>query len=87
MVRIAPTPHVPFIYRFTAKALGAGMWFFVCANTPFHGYMQLILEQIFYRAKKDGGTLLTKVDFFPWAYANQCVGPVMLGWRHPWDHH
>ncbi|GKT50261.1 uncharacterized protein ColSpa_10442 [Colletotrichum spaethianum] len=24
-----PTPHVPGIYRFTATALGAGMWFFL----------------------------------------------------------
>ncbi|WQF80021.1 hypothetical protein CDEST_05035 [Colletotrichum destructivum] len=44
-----PTPHVPGIYRFTATALGAGMWFF-----------------LMYRAKKDG--------------------PVLLGWKHPWDH-
>jgi hypothetical protein len=42
-------PHVAPIYRFTATALGAGMWFW-----------------IFYRAKKDG--------------------PVVLGWKHPWDH-
>jgi len=26
----APIPHVPRIYRFTATALGASMWFFVC---------------------------------------------------------
>ncbi|KAI9158813.1 NADH dehydrogenase [ubiquinone] 1 beta subcomplex subunit 2 [Paramyrothecium foliicola] len=44
-----PMPHVAPIYRFTATALGAGMWFW-----------------IFYRAKKDG--------------------PVLLGWKHPWDH-
>ncbi|TIC99100.1 NADH dehydrogenase [ubiquinone] 1 beta subcomplex subunit 2 [Colletotrichum higginsianum] len=44
-----PTPHVPGVYRFTATALGAGMWFF-----------------LMYRAKKDG--------------------PVLLGWKHPWDH-
>ncbi|KAF5502938.1 NADH dehydrogenase [ubiquinone] 1 beta subcomplex subunit 2 [Colletotrichum fructicola] len=44
-----PTPHVPGIYRYTATALGAGMWFF-----------------LMYRAKKDG--------------------PVLLGWKHPWDH-
>lgn len=24
-----PVPHVPFVYRFTATALGASMWFFV----------------------------------------------------------
>ncbi|ORY71271.1 uncharacterized protein BCR38DRAFT_479780 [Pseudomassariella vexata] len=42
-------PHVPGIYRFTATALGASMWFF-----------------LMYRAKKDG--------------------PVLLGWKHPWDH-
>ncbi|KAL4806029.1 hypothetical protein BDW62DRAFT_210829 [Aspergillus aurantiobrunneus] len=37
------------LYRFTATALGASMWFF-----------------LMYRAKKDG--------------------PVLLGWKHPWDH-
>ncbi|KAI1805551.1 hypothetical protein F4811DRAFT_551818 [Daldinia bambusicola] len=42
-------PHVPGIYRYTATALGASMWFF-----------------LMYRAKKDG--------------------PVLLGWKHPWDH-
>ncbi|KAF4507593.1 hypothetical protein G6O67_004075 [Ophiocordyceps sinensis] len=44
-----PVPHVAPIYRLTATALGAGMWFW-----------------IMYRAKKDG--------------------PVILGWKHPWDH-
>ncbi|KAI0012797.1 hypothetical protein F4779DRAFT_614240 [Xylariaceae sp. FL0662B] len=43
------TPPVPRIYRFTATALGASMWFF-----------------LMYRAKQDG--------------------PVLLGWKHPWDH-
>ncbi|KAH6655051.1 hypothetical protein BKA67DRAFT_657013 [Truncatella angustata] len=42
-------PHVAPIYRFTATALGASMWFF-----------------LMYRAKKDG--------------------PVLMGWKHPWDH-
>ncbi|KAI1365370.1 hypothetical protein F5Y08DRAFT_338786 [Xylaria arbuscula] len=41
--------HVPGIYRFTATALGASMWFF-----------------LMYRARKDG--------------------PVVMGWKHPWDH-
>ncbi|KAL7968514.1 hypothetical protein HDV63DRAFT_378875 [Trichoderma sp. SZMC 28014] len=44
-----PLPHVAPIYRVTATALGAGMWFW-----------------LMYRAKKDG--------------------PVLLGWKHPWDH-
>ncbi|KAG9258326.1 uncharacterized protein F5Z01DRAFT_670050 [Emericellopsis atlantica] len=44
-----PVPHVPGIYRYTATALGAGMWFW-----------------LMYRAKKDG--------------------PVLMGWKHPWDH-
>ncbi|KAM4055964.1 hypothetical protein HRG_002889 [Hirsutella rhossiliensis] len=44
-----PVPHVAPIYRLTATALGAGMWFW-----------------LMYRAKRDG--------------------PVLLGWKHPWDH-
>ncbi|KAG6293639.1 hypothetical protein E4U45_006588 [Claviceps purpurea] len=44
-----PIPHVAPIYRLTATALGASMWFW-----------------IMYRAKKDG--------------------PVLMGWKHPWDH-
>ncbi|EXV05103.1 hypothetical protein X797_002790 [Metarhizium robertsii] len=44
-----PVPHVAPIYRLTATALGAGMWFW-----------------LMYRAKKDG--------------------PVLMGWKHPWDH-
>ncbi|KAL7943018.1 hypothetical protein V8C42DRAFT_347487 [Trichoderma barbatum] len=44
-----PVPHVAPIYRVTATALGAGMWFW-----------------LMYRAKKDG--------------------PVLMGWKHPWDH-
>ena len=27
--RVGPVPHAGFIYKFTAKALGASMWFFV----------------------------------------------------------
>ncbi|KAI9896241.1 hypothetical protein N3K66_008413 [Trichothecium roseum] len=44
-----PVPRAPGIYRYTATAMGAGMWFW-----------------LMYRAKKDG--------------------PVLLGWKHPWDH-
>ncbi|KAF7724586.1 hypothetical protein EC973_000894 [Apophysomyces ossiformis] len=44
-------PHFAgFWHRFTGKALGASMWFWMM-----------------YRAKQDG--------------------PVLLGLRHPWDHH
>ncbi|KAI1214970.1 uncharacterized protein F4807DRAFT_455419 [Annulohypoxylon truncatum] len=44
-----PATPAPRIYRYTATALGASMWFF-----------------LMYRAKKDG--------------------PVLMGWKHPWDH-
>lgn len=32
-----PQPHVPGIYRYTATALGAGMWFWVCIFPPILG--------------------------------------------------
>ncbi|KAI0422104.1 hypothetical protein F5X98DRAFT_326859 [Xylaria grammica] len=59
--------HVPGIYRFTATALGASMWFFVGISQP-HGTATIAncLVQLMYRARKDG--------------------PVLMGWKHPWDH-
>ncbi|KAI0014911.1 hypothetical protein F4780DRAFT_784647 [Xylariomycetidae sp. FL0641] len=44
-----PGPKAGPVYRYTATAIGASMWFF-----------------LMYRAKQDG--------------------PVLLGWKHPWDH-
>ncbi|OLN95458.1 hypothetical protein CCHL11_09438 [Colletotrichum chlorophyti] len=63
-----PTPHVPGIYRYTATALGAGMWFF-----------------LMYRAKKDGVFVPQSP---PWSHIQFYMGvrPVLLGWKHPWDH-
>lgn len=67
--------HVPRIYRFTATALGAGMWFWVSRPRRVFPQVGMAIEgrgtdggllQIMYRAKKDG--------------------PVLLGLKHPWDH-
>jgi hypothetical protein len=55
-----PVPHVPGIYRYTATALGAGMWFWVSSPTRSelarmrHCGLVTNLPQLMYRAKKDG---------------------------------
>ncbi|UQC82899.1 uncharacterized protein CLUP02_08389 [Colletotrichum lupini] len=36
-----PTPHVPGVYRFTATALGAGMWFFLMYRAKKDGAVLL----------------------------------------------
>ncbi|TDZ14238.1 NADH dehydrogenase [ubiquinone] 1 beta subcomplex subunit 2 [Colletotrichum orbiculare MAFF 240422] len=36
-----PTPHVPGIYRYTATALGAGMWFFLMYRAKKDGAVLL----------------------------------------------
>lgn len=58
------------LYRFTATALGASMWFFVRFPVEFYWrlcWFQISSDvQLMYRAKKDG--------------------PALLGWKHPWDH-
>ncbi|KAI1355012.1 hypothetical protein F5Y01DRAFT_311392 [Xylaria sp. FL0043] len=59
--------HVPGIYRFTATALGASMWFFVGGNRSKGMITRAnYIVQLMYRARKDG--------------------PVLMGWKHPWDH-
>ena len=61
--RAPPVPHAGFIYKFTAKALGASMWFFVCASQSpcsvglivrFGSIIANEVLQLMYRAKKDG---------------------------------
>ncbi|KAM3463543.1 hypothetical protein NHJ6243_003160 [Beauveria neobassiana] len=75
-----PVPHVAPIYRLTATALGAGMWFW-----------------LMYRAKKDGTIRLADTNTENIAFENGSVsqkkltfffptGPVLMGWKHPWDH-
>lgn len=52
-----PGPHVPGIYRYTATALGAGMWFWVSPEMRALFQTRQYTnpwEQLMYRAKKDG---------------------------------
>lgn len=59
------------LYRFTATALGASMWFFVRLPVEYLCWRLCWFRifsdvQLMYRAKKDG--------------------PALLGLKHPWDH-
>ncbi|KAM7217858.1 hypothetical protein V8F06_006785 [Rhypophila decipiens] len=65
------------IYKIAGTGLGASMWFF-----------------LFYRAKKDGIKSLSKTMSDPRILYGRvtrtltasCIGPVLLGWKHPWEH-
>lgn len=71
-------------HRFVGKLLGATMWFFVSLpGHPSWNHISDLVRKLFYRAKQDGTktrpTETTRTNLFP-------TGPVMLGWRHPWEH-
>ncbi len=63
-----PVPHVAPIYRLTATALGAGMWFWVreTMNPCVTPIEKLLLTetplQLMYRAKKDGAKPIAHAD-------------------------
>ncbi|AEO62821.1 uncharacterized protein THITE_2107484 [Thermothielavioides terrestris NRRL 8126] len=68
-------PPVPRIYRFTATGLGAIMWFWV-------GYCCSVAgSQHWSRAAANRGTMNAQIF-----YRAKKDGPVLLGWKHPWDH-
>ncbi|TFA99855.1 hypothetical protein CCMA1212_007995 [Trichoderma ghanense] len=66
-----PVPHVAPIYRVTATALGAGMWFWLMYRAKKDGKTLNSHTRLLY------GQFLT---------SGMLAGPALLGWKHPWDH-
>ncbi|KAL2021192.1 hypothetical protein VTK56DRAFT_7379 [Thermocarpiscus australiensis] len=67
-------PPVPRFYRFAATGLGAAMWFWVCCPSI--------------RIDQAGGAAseLTESAKYQIFYRAKKDAPVLLGWKHPWDH-
>jgi hypothetical protein len=86
-------PHVPRFYRFAATGLGASMWFWVC-RPQLRGLTDLgnfgtgadrTPAHVPGEEGRYDDTTPKHASHEPLA-DHDVTGPVLLGWKHPWDH-
>ncbi len=86
-------PHVPLVYRVAATGLGASMWFFVRLSQVrlWMGFLSLTSgETVDVQSEERRYDQLTAgTDFtqsWPLTFVCYLTGPVLFGFKHPWDH-